>query len=173
MKLWSANTDSSILTINSTANICSVKFNPKSLYHLAFGSADHRVYYYDLRNTKQPLTTFREHQKAVSYVEFLNDHELVSASTDSQIKLWSTEKSSCLRSYKGHVNEKNFVGLTANEDYIACGSENNSLYVYYKGIEKQMLTFCFEKITVRIWHRRGFYINLCPFAFLAGKGRYQ
>src|SRR5699024_6432891 len=105
--------DSSITTLNSNANICSVKFNPKSLYHLAFGSADHRVYYYDLRNIKQPLNVFKEHRKAVSYVKFLNANELVSASTDSQIKLWNTEQSSCLHSYKGHINEKNFVGLTA------------------------------------------------------------
>lgn len=134
VKLWSANMDSAVTTLISSANICSVKFNPASLYHLAYGSADHRVYYYDLRNTRTPLTVFKEHRKAVSYVKFLNKHELVSASTDSQIKLWSTEgaQPSCLRSYTGHTNEKNFVGLTANDDYIACGSENNSLYVYYK-----------------------------------------
>jgi len=150
VKLWSANMDSSIVTLNSNANICSVKFNPKSLYHLAFGSADHRVYYYDLRNTRIPLTVFKEHRKAVSYVKFLNANELVSASTDSQIKLWNTEQSSCLKSYKGHINDKNFVGLTANDDYIACGSENNSLYVYYKGIERQMISFCFEKLIVSV-----------------------
>ena len=33
----------------------------------------------------------------------------------------------------GHVNEKNFVGLATDGDYITCGSENNGLYVYYKG----------------------------------------
>lgn len=145
VKLWSANQDQSIATIESDANICSVKFNPKSLYHLAFASADHRVYYYDLRNLKRPLKEFKEHRKAVSYVNFLNEYELVSASTDSQIKLWNTNYSYCLRSYKGHVNEKNFVGLTANDDFIACGSENNSLYIYYKGIERSMLTYAFDK----------------------------
>ena len=170
VKLWSANLDSSITTLNSTANICSVKFNPKSLYHLAFGSADHRVYYYDLRNTKLPLMVFKEHRKAVSYVKFLNSSELVSASTDSQIKLWSTEQSSCLKSYKGHINEKNFVGLTANDDYIACGSENNSLYVYYKGIERQMLSFCFEKLIVRIF-KFDFDLFMYYLLFLLGKGR--
>ena len=33
---------------------------------------------------------------------------------------------------KGHVNEKNFVGLATDGDYITCGSENNGLYIYYK-----------------------------------------
>ena len=32
----------------------------------------------------------------------------------------------------GHVNEKNFVGLATDGDYITCGSENNGLYIYYK-----------------------------------------
>ena len=36
----------------------------------------------------------------------------------------------------GHVNEKNFVGLATDGDYVTCGSENNGLYIYYKG-EKQ------------------------------------
>ena len=44
------------------------------------------------------------------------------------------------------MNEKNFVGLAGNDDYIACGSENNSLYVYYKGLSKQLLTFKFDTV---------------------------
>ena len=36
------------------------------------------------------------------------------------------------RSFTGHVNEKNFVGLATDGDYVTCGSENNGLYVYYK-----------------------------------------
>jgi hypothetical protein len=37
-----------------------------------------------------------------------------------------------LRTYKGHVNEKNFVGLSVNSEYIACGSETNEAFVYHK-----------------------------------------
>lgn len=46
---------------------------------------------------------------------------IVSRSTDSQLKLWNVGKPHCLRSFKGHINEKNFVGLASNGDYIACG----------------------------------------------------
>lgn len=42
-------------------------------------------------------------------------------STDSQLKLWSIKKPQCLRTFKGHINEKNFVGLATDGDYIACG----------------------------------------------------
>ena len=54
-----------------------------SCYHLAFGSADHCVHYYDLRNTKTALNIFRGHKKAVSYVKFLNAENLVSHLTNA------------------------------------------------------------------------------------------
>ena len=42
-------------------------------------------------------------------------------STDSQLKLWDVSKPTCLRTFKGHTNEKNFVGLATDGDYVACG----------------------------------------------------
>uniref|UniRef100_H3DJR7 COP1 E3 ubiquitin ligase n=1 Tax=Tetraodon nigroviridis TaxID=99883 RepID=H3DJR7_TETNG len=146
VKLWSTNLDNSVASIEAKANVCCVKFSPTSRYHLAFGCADHCVHYYDLRNTKQPIMVFKGHRKAVSYAKFVSGEEIVSASTDSQLKLWNVSKPHCLRSFKGHINEKNFVGLASNGDYIACGSENNSLYLYYKGLSKTLLTFKFDTV---------------------------
>lgn len=37
-----------------------------------------------------------------------------------------------IRTLKGHTNEKNFVGLSVNSEYITCGSETNEVYVYHK-----------------------------------------
>lgn len=78
----------------------------------------------------------------MSYVRFQGEHHLVSASTDNTLKLWDLSASSAdnvqLRpellprprtpapevTYSGHVNEKNFVGLSISDSgYIACGSE--------------------------------------------------
>ncbi|EPY78988.1 E3 ubiquitin-protein ligase RFWD2 isoform a [Camelus ferus] len=170
VKLWSTNLDNSVASIEAKANVCCVKFSPSSRYHLAFGCADHCVHYYDLRNTKQPIMVFKGHRKAVSYAKFsstvifgfkqyvvdfcdsmlldsmLLDLHMMSCSTDSQLKLWNVGKPYCLRSFKGHINEKNFVGLASNGDYIACGSENNSLYLYYKGLSKTLLTFKFDTV---------------------------
>ncbi|KAA8586683.1 hypothetical protein FQN60_000519 [Etheostoma spectabile] len=152
VKLWSTNLDNSVASIEAKANVCCVKFSPTSRYHLAFGCAGeirigyHCVHYYDLRNTKQPIMVFKGHRKAVSYAKFVNGEEIVSASTDSQLKLWNVNKPHCLRSFKGHINEKNFVGLASNGDYVACGSENNSLYLYYKGLSKTLLTFKFDTV---------------------------
>jgi len=56
----------------------------------------------------------------------------------SKLKMWKcgneqSGKTFAEASFTGHQNEKNFVGLATDGDYIACGSEDNSLYVYYKG----------------------------------------
>ncbi|KAG5873466.1 hypothetical protein JTB14_007860 [Gonioctena quinquepunctata] len=146
VKLYSLNEEHSVATLEAKANVCCVKFNPRSSSHLAFGSADHCVHYYDLRNMKEAVSVFKGHKKAVSYVKFLNSEEIVSASTDSQLKMWSINTPYCLRSFVGHVNEKNFVGLATDGDYVACGSENNALYVYYKGLSKKLFSFKFQAI---------------------------
>ncbi len=145
VKLWSTNSANSVASLEAKANVCCVKFNPSSSYHLAYGSADHCVHYYDLRSTKQPLAVFRGHKKAVSYVKFLDQRLLVSASTDSQLKLWDASNSpACIRSYVGHTNEKNFVGLATDGDFLSCGSEDNALYVYYKGLSSPLFSFKFD-----------------------------
>ena len=41
-----------------------------------------------------------------------------------------------VRTFKGLTNEKNFVGLTVNSEYIACSSETNGVFVYHKAISK-------------------------------------
>ncbi|KAG6735741.1 hypothetical protein POTOM_061597 [Populus tomentosa] len=148
VKLWSINEAcfllyhsmsgpirSSIGTIGNPANVCCVQFSPSSTNLLVFGSADYKVYCYDLRHTKIPWCTLAGHGKTVSYVKFLDSETLVSASTDNTLKLWDLNKTSstglsssaCSLTFGGHTNEKNFVGLSALDGYIACGSETNEV----------------------------------------------
>lgn len=49
-----------------------------------------------------------------------------------------------LLQFTGHINDKNFVGLSTSSDYIACGSENNAAYAYYKGLSKPVLCYRFN-----------------------------
>ncbi|KAA8524760.1 hypothetical protein F0562_011183 [Nyssa sinensis] len=144
VKVWCTNQEASVLNIDMKANICCVKYNPGSSIHVAVGSADHHVHYYDLRNTSQPLHVFGGHRKTVSYVKFLSNNELASASTDSTLRLWDVRENLLVRTFRGHTNEKNFVGLTVNSGYIACGSETNEAFVYHKEISKPVT-----------WHRFG------------------
>ncbi|KAK9284789.1 hypothetical protein L1049_023966 [Liquidambar formosana] len=144
VKVWCMKQESSVLNIDMKANICCVKYNPGSSVHIAVGSADHHIHYYDLRNISQPLHVFSGHRKTVSYVKFLSNNELASASTDSTLRLWNVKENLPVRTFRGHTNEKNFVGLTVNSEYIACGSETNEVYVYHKEISKPAT-----------WHRFG------------------
>ncbi|KAF9669048.1 hypothetical protein SADUNF_Sadunf14G0067300 [Salix dunnii] len=133
---------SSIGTIGNPANVCCVQFSPSSTNLLAFGSSDYKVYCYDLRHTKIPWCTLAGHGKAVSYVKFLDSETLVSASTDNTLKLWDLNKASstglssgaCSLTFGGHTNIKNFIGLSALDGYIACGSETNEVYCYYRSL---------------------------------------
>ncbi|KAK1274626.1 E3 ubiquitin-protein ligase COP1 [Acorus gramineus] len=144
VKVWCTKQEASVLNIDMKANICCVKYNPGSSFHVAVGSADHHIHYYDLRNISTPVHIFSGHRKAVSYVKFLSPKELASASTDSTLRLWDVKENCPVRTFRGHTNEKNFVGLTVNNEYIACGSETNEVFVYHKAISKPAA-----------WHRFG------------------
>ncbi|KAI8558226.1 hypothetical protein RHMOL_Rhmol04G0073800 [Rhododendron molle] len=144
VKIWCTKQEASVINIDMKANICCVKYNPGSSFNVAVGSADHHIHYYDLRNTSHPLHVFSGHRKAVSYVKFLSNDELASASTDSTLRLWDVKENLPIRTFRGHTNEKNFVGLTVNSGYIACGSESNEVYVYHKAISRPVT-----------WHKFG------------------
>ena len=72
------------------------------------------------------------HRKAVSYVRYLNGNELVSASTDSTLRLWDTQSCVNTRVFNGHSNEKNFVGLSVSDDFVSCGSETNEVTMHFR-----------------------------------------
>ncbi|CAN6279854.1 unnamed protein product [Urochloa humidicola] len=136
VKVWCTKQEASVINIDMKANICSVKYNPGSSFYVAVGSADHHIHYFDLRNPSTPVHVFGGHKKAVSYVKFLSNNELASASTDSTLRLWDVKDNCPVRTFRGHKNEKNFVGLSVNNEYIACGSETNEVFVYHKAISK-------------------------------------
>ncbi|KAK6141182.1 hypothetical protein DH2020_025065 [Rehmannia glutinosa] len=92
VKVWCTKQEASVLNIDMKANICCVKYNPESSNFVAIGSADHHIHYYDLRKTCHPLHVFSGHKKAVSYVKFLSNNELASASTDSTLRLWDVKE---------------------------------------------------------------------------------
>ena len=49
VRLWSMRDYAATATIDSKANVCSVQLSPVDSNLLAFGSANYRVYLYDLR----------------------------------------------------------------------------------------------------------------------------
>ncbi|GAU87782.1 hypothetical protein RvY_00580 [Ramazzottius varieornatus] len=145
--IWSTDTPHSINSLDAKANVCCVQFSPQNRHILAYGSADHSIHVYDLRNTRYAYSVLKNHKKAVAYVKFMTEWELVSASTDSTLRLWdlkATGGATTLKTFTGHHNEKNFVGLDCSGNYIATGSENNSLCVYHRAMPKPAVMYKFE-----------------------------
>ena len=48
-------------------------------------------------------------------------HAGLDRSTDSQLKLWNLSRPNAINTFTGHINEKNFVGLATDGDYVLCG----------------------------------------------------
>ncbi|CAL8465090.1 g4625 [Coccomyxa elongata] len=154
VRLWSIREEAPTAVIDAKANVCSVQFSPSCANLLAFGSANYRVYLYDLRQMRVPLAVIGGHSKAVSYVRWLDGTHLVSASTDNQLKLWDLAAAGRhMRQQEwrprtvltGHTNERNFVGLSVTPDgYIACGSEDNSVYAYTATLPTPLARHCFS-----------------------------
>ncbi|KAL8503513.1 hypothetical protein ACS0TY_022304 [Phlomoides rotata] len=162
VKLWSINDKNCLGTIRNNANVCSVQFSAHSTHMLAFSSADYKTYCYDLRNASIPWCILADHEKAVSYVKFLDAGTLVTASTDNTLKIWDLKKTTancykkasancvsrdaCILTLKGHTNEKNFVGLSVSDGYITCGSETNEVFAYYKSLPMPITSHKFGSI---------------------------
>lgn len=145
VKVWSQTNPKSILTIDMKVNVCSVRFSPKDVNLIAVGAADHRVLLFDMRKPSVPVLNQKNHSKSVSYVRF-NDSgtSLISASTDSTLKLWNqnTTQWKVEKEMSGHLNEKNFVGLSVNRDsLIATGSEDNTVVIYDQNIPGPVLKY--------------------------------
>ncbi|CAH8283719.1 unnamed protein product [Eruca vesicaria subsp. sativa] len=154
VKLWNINERNCLGTIRNIANVCCVQFSPQSSHLLAFGSSDFRTYCYDLRNLRTPWCILSGHNKAVSYAKFLDSETLVTASTDNTLKLWDLKKTThgglstnaCSLTFGGHTNEKNFVGLSTADGYIACGSETNEVYAYHRSLPMPITSYKFGSI---------------------------
>ncbi|XP_048140707.1 E3 ubiquitin-protein ligase COP1-like isoform X2 [Rhodamnia argentea] len=144
VKVWSTKQEASVLTINMKTSICAVKYDPGSSVYFAVGSADHNIHYYDSRNISRAVHKLKGHRKSVSHVEFSSSNNLISASIDSSLRLWDIEKRVPLREFTGHLNKKNFAGLSSTGNFIACGSETNEVVVYHKDLPKPVAWHSFN-----------------------------
>ena len=143
VKVFCARSRRATLDLDLRANVCCVRYDPGCAHTLAIGSADHGVHLYDSRQPRAPLHVFAGHQKAVSYVAFLPGGELVSASTDSSLRVWDVGRRCGVRALRGHANDKNFVGLSARDDFVACGSEDNTVFVYHRAATRPVARHSF------------------------------
>ncbi|OIT28552.1 PREDICTED: WD repeat-containing protein RUP2 [Nicotiana attenuata] len=142
--------------------VCCVEFNPFKGPIVAVGCADRRVYAYDVRKMTDPLFVLDGHQKAVTYIRFLDERTIVSSSVDGCLKMWDTENQHVIRTYKGHDNSRRFVGLSVWRPggLICCGSESNQVYVYDKRWGEPIWVYGRESMGVT-GYDHGFVSSVC------------
>lgn len=114
--------------------VCCVEFNPFCGEQIALGCADSRVYCYDLRRMADPVVVLDGHQKAVTYIRFLDHNTIVTSGIDGCLKTWHMGDRRVTRTFTGHVNTRRFVGLSVwrGGGLLSCGSEDDQVVVYDK-----------------------------------------
>lgn len=78
--------------------------------------------------------------KTVAYVRFISRSELVASTVNSSLSLWSWEPMERHRTFSGHINVRNFVGMETSGDYIACGSETSQVHIFCKYLSHPILS---------------------------------
>ncbi|KAL8167334.1 hypothetical protein V2J09_008833 [Rumex salicifolius] len=154
-----------VVEMASRSKLSSVCWNSYIKSQIASSNFEGTVQVWDVTRG-QVFMELKEHEKRVWSVDFsLADPTIlasgsddgsvklwISASTDNTVKLWdlSTSTSRILdspqQSYTGHVNVKNFVGLSVSDGYIATGSETNEVFVYHKAFPMPALSYKFNSM---------------------------
>lgn len=159
VKIWNTDQRNSVHEIDMEANVCCVQFSPNDDHGIAVSCVNQKAYIFDLRRLDEPLHVLEAHRKAVSYIKYLNAKEVVTASTDNTINVWNTNSGDLTCTLKGHLNERNFVGLTtAGSQHIASGSETNEVFLYRKDLPMPITSISFAQ--ERAPEERGF-VSAC------------
>ncbi|KVI07176.1 WD repeat-containing protein RUP2-like [Cynara cardunculus var. scolymus] len=136
MQMWDPRHDGGkcVATVQLGSPVCCVEFCPFGGAMLAVGCADRKAYVYDVRKMDKAVAVFNGHERTVSYTRFLDDRTVMTSGTDGCLKMWDVENQRLIRTYRGHTNQRRFVGLSIwrNEGLIGCGSESNEMFVYDK-----------------------------------------
>ncbi|KAH9324115.1 hypothetical protein KI387_004293 [Taxus chinensis] len=150
VQMWDKKTNDTVMVLSppSKRPVCCAEFDASNAILFAMACSDHRVYIYDIRKMSPPplassssstsaLFELHDHSRPASYVRFLGGNLVVSASIDGSLKLWDISKSIeegmvPVRTYRGHSNRRNFVGLSVWQEggLLACGSESNEVFAY-------------------------------------------
>jgi hypothetical protein len=129
---------------HSLLQVCCASFCPTNSNLLALGTAACQTRLYDMRRLNAPLGRALS-TRAVSYVRFFRKHLFASIVNSSlhmyDVHALSTGASTPLvREFKGHLNERNFVGMAvSSEGYIFTGTEANEVVMYHESVPSVLI----------------------------------
>ena len=111
----------------------SISWNPIEPFNLALASEDHNIYLFDARNLSRALNVLKDHVSAVMCVNFSpTGQELVSASYDRTIRLWTPQKSGHSRDiYHTKRMQRVFsCTFTGDSAYLLSGSDDGNVRLW-------------------------------------------
>nr|POF10982.1 protein sof1 [Quercus suber] len=118
----------SILNLSSNA----ISWNPMEAFNFAVANEDHNIYLFDSRNLKRALNILKDHVSAVMDVEFSpTGEELVSASYDRSIRLWSRSLGHSRDVYHTKRMQRVFSCCwTPDNQYVVSGSDDGNVRLW-------------------------------------------
>ncbi|KAI9046771.1 hypothetical protein LZ554_009508 [Drepanopeziza brunnea f. sp. 'monogermtubi'] len=110
----------------------SISWNPMEAMNFAVASEDHNVYIFDARKMDRALNVLKDHVAAVMDLEFSpTGEELVSASYDRTIRLWSRMKGHSRDIYHTKRMQRVFsCKWTPDSKYVLSGSDDGNIRLW-------------------------------------------
>ena len=106
-----------------------ISWNPMEAFNFACANEDHNIYIFDSRNMKRALNVLKDHVAAVMDVEFSpTGEELVSASYDRTVRLWSRAKGHSRDIYHTKRMQRVFAAKwSPDSQYVFSGSDDGNI----------------------------------------------
>lgn len=131
--IWDVLSSTAVLSLKGhSTSIHSLSARPKTSI-FASGSDDATVRIWKWNPTSGSQTALLLHGRAAVFsVGFFPDgsSHLLSGSADNQIRLWDTERSTVLRSFKGHTEPVLTLSISADGLQFASGSDDRTIKIF-------------------------------------------
>lgn len=116
-----------------------ISWNPMEAFNFAVANEDHNIYIFDMRKMDRALNVLKDHVAAVMDIEFSpTGEELVSASYDRTIRLWSRMKGHSRDIYHTKRMQRVFSAKwTPDSKYILSGSDDGNIRLWRANASKR------------------------------------
>ena len=109
-----------------------VAWSPMEAFNLAIASEDHNIYLFDMRKMDRAINVLKDHVAAVMDVEFSpTGEELVSASWDRTVRLWSRDRGHSRDIYHTKRMQRVMAARwTPDARYVLSGSDDGNIRIW-------------------------------------------
>ncbi|KAI9755993.1 MAG: hypothetical protein M4579_004038 [Chaenotheca gracillima] len=109
-----------------------ISWNPMEAFNFAVANEDHNIYMFDMRKMDRALNVLKDHVHAVMDIEFSpTGEELVSASYDRSIRLWSRSQGHSRDVYHTQRMQRVFSAMfTPDSQYVLSGSDDGNVRLW-------------------------------------------